>query len=122
MLPNPTNTILPANFTCTIFGLTLKLTPDGRTPPAYLAARKISAVAPMRWVGALVAGQRFDAVDPARQGRVVALHGQKARTEFGGRGSVQGAAQDLYPRKDDHVGGGIVGADDPLLLAQPSLD
>src|ERR1700692_2630076 len=76
MLPNPTNTILPANFTCTsllliilvsfwfalAFGLILQITPAGRTPPAYLAARnsqvsvKISGgcdacVARVAWMG-----------------------------------------------------------------------
>ena len=39
--------------------------------------------APVRRIGPLVAGQGFDAADPAGQGRVVALHRQKALAELG---------------------------------------
>src|ERR1700734_53607 len=104
MLPKPTKTILPANFTCTIFFETF-LTPFWGGPPAYLAVSEISAFTPMRGVGPLIAGKRFDAMNPARQRGIVALHGQKARAQFRGRTSVERAAQHLYPGEYHHVGG-----------------
>src|SRR5579863_8839542 len=128
MLPKPTKTILPAKFTCTISFASLvcrplgALSPVGGGPPAYLAVSEISAFTPMRGVGPLVAGKRFDAMNPARERGIVALHGQKARAQFRGRASVQRAAQHLYPGENHHVGGRIVRPHDPLLLAQATLD
>src|SRR6202044_3410939 len=94
------------------FHLLPELTPVGRTPPAYLAAPEISAFTPMRRVGPFVAGKRFDAMDPEREGGIVAFHGQKARAQFRGRASVECTAQHLYPRENNHVGGRIVRAHD----------
>src|SRR5580704_7731687 len=75
MLPKPTNTILPAKFTCTSFLLIilfsfwfalflysfLMVTPGGRTPPAYLAGLELLKFLQIRGLARLRRGARRSA-------------------------------------------------------------
>src|ERR1700679_386180 len=47
---------------------------------------------PVRRISPFVAGKRFDAVNPARERRIVAFHGQEARSQFRRGAAVQGTA------------------------------
>src|SRR5580704_3977472 len=101
MLPKPTIMILPANFTCTSCVLIIFL-------PCCFSSSLLSSIPPMRRVCALVSGKRLDAMNPTRQRRIVAFHGQKARAELRRGAAIERPPQQLYPRKNHHVERGVI--------------
>src|SRR5580704_14820470 len=103
MLPKPTMTILPANFTCTSCVLIIFL-------PCCFSSRLLSSVPPVGRECALVSGKRLDAMYPARQRRIVAFHGQEARAEFHRGATIERPPQQLYPRENHHVERGVIRA------------
>src|ERR1700735_3673364 len=114
MLPKPTMTILPANFTCTSCVLITFL------PCCFPKVN--SSVAPMGRIGPFVPGKRLDAMNPACQCRVIAFHGQESRAQFGRGATIQRPPQYLNPGENHHVERGIIRAYNPFLLAQAPFD
>src|ERR1700722_17306431 len=124
ILPKPTKTIRPGNSTWILWLLLMILALGSpsvgraklRVPAAYqvgpaplnfptarVPPPPFSAVAPVRRVGALVAGLRGNPSEPAAEGRVVDLHRHEARGERRRLRLLERTAQQLDPRVDHHV-------------------
>src|SRR5579862_609031 len=121
MLPKPMKRMRPGNSTWILFGSVMMLACKARRARSTRTACSVS-VAPVRRVGALVAGKRLHARHPAAERGIVDFHRHEARRQRRSPWSLERALHQLDAGEYHQVDGRAGIADDPGGFRQATLD